>query len=110
MLGIGLNVLDGDEFPPELRETATSLRRRGLDARLEDGARPRCSTALDRWLDAPAAEVLAAWRERDALRGQEVRWASGEGTAAGIDDTGALLVDTADGPVALDAGEVHLLR
>ena len=31
------------------------------------------------------------------------------GTAAGIDDSGALLVDTDDGRVALQAGEVHLI-
>jgi biotin protein ligase-like protein len=30
--------------------------------------------------------------------------------AAGIDSSGALLVDTADGQVTLDAGEVHLQR
>jgi biotin-(acetyl-CoA carboxylase) ligase len=54
--------------------------------------------------------VLEAWRERDVLAGTAVRWSDGEGTAAGLDDSGALLVDTADGRVALDAGEVHLLR
>jgi biotin-(acetyl-CoA carboxylase) ligase len=39
-----------------------------------------------------------------------VRWAEGEGVAAGIDASGALLVDTDEGRIALDAGEVHLLR
>ena len=39
-----------------------------------------------------------------------MRWDAGEGTAVGIDESGALLVDTAEGRVALDAGEVHLLR
>ena len=39
-----------------------------------------------------------------------MRWADGEGIADGIDDSGALLVQTDDGPVTLDAGEVHLLR
>ena len=58
----------------------------------------------------PTAEVLPAWRERDALRGQSVAGALGKGLPAGIDDTGALLVDTADGQVALGAGEVHLLH
>jgi hypothetical protein len=32
------------------------------------------------------------------------------GRAAGMAVTGALLVETSDGEVALDAGEVHLLR
>jgi biotin-(acetyl-CoA carboxylase) ligase len=39
-----------------------------------------------------------------------VRWQQGEGIATGIDESGALLVDTASGRVALDAGEVHLLH
>ena len=42
-----------------------------------------------------ARAVLEAWRERDALKGQRVRWADGEGIADGIDDSGALLVETA---------------
>ena len=54
--------------------------------------------------------MLEAWRRRDALRGREVRWDGGEGTAAGIDDDGSLLVDTGAGRVALAAGEVHLRR
>ena len=41
-----------------------------------------------------------------------MRWANGskEGTAAGVDDSGALIVETGDGRVTLDAGEVHLER
>jgi BirA family transcriptional regulator, biotin operon repressor / biotin---[acetyl-CoA-carboxylase] ligase len=66
--------------------------------------------ALDRRLDQDAGSILAAWRERDSLHGQSVRWRDGSGVAAGIDDSGALLVQTDDGLVALDAGEVHLLR
>ncbi len=57
----------------------------------------------------PLEEVLAEWRRRDALLGNPVRWDGGEGTAAGIDTDGSLLVDTGDGRVALSAGEVHLL-
>ena len=109
VLGLGLNVTTGrEQFPADLRETATSLRIAGDDRDVEEvlGA---LLAALDARLGAPAAEVLAAWRERDALLGEGVRWRDGEGTAAGIDETGALLVDTGDGRVALDAGEVHLL-
>jgi biotin-(acetyl-CoA carboxylase) ligase len=64
--------------------------------------------SLDEWLEAPAEEVLAAWSERDALRGERVRWTDGEGTAAGIDATGSLVVETDRGRLTLDAGEVHL--
>jgi biotin-(acetyl-CoA carboxylase) ligase len=58
----------------------------------------------------PPAQLLDAWRERDVLAGSTIRWNGGEGTAAGLDDSGALLVDTDAGRVQLDAGEVHLLR
>ena len=54
--------------------------------------------------------MLGAWSERDALRGERVRWTDGEGVAAGIDASGALLVETDNGRVALGAGEVHLFR
>jgi BirA family transcriptional regulator, biotin operon repressor / biotin---[acetyl-CoA-carboxylase] ligase len=108
VLGLGVNVTT-HEFPPELAETATSLRIAGVetsrDRVLEDLLR-----LLTKWLAAPRDEVLAAWRSRDALQGEAVRWSDGEGTADGIDDSGALRVETRDGFVTLDAGEVHLLR
>ena len=52
--------------------------------------------------------MLTDLRERDALCGRPLRWAGGEGTGAGIDHAGRLLVRTAEGVRALDAGEVHL--
>ncbi|HEX8648327.1 MAG TPA: biotin--[acetyl-CoA-carboxylase] ligase [Thermoleophilaceae bacterium] len=110
VVGIGLNVLTReDEFPPELRETATSLAAAGGDAGVGE-ALDALVAGLDRWLDAPAAEILGAWRERDALHGRTIRWGDGEGVAAGIDDSGSLLVDTDAGRLALGAGEVHLRR
>jgi BirA family biotin operon repressor/biotin-[acetyl-CoA-carboxylase] ligase len=64
---------------------------------------------LDRWVAAPHAETLAAWRSRDALRGREVAWDGGAGVADGIEDSGDLLVVAAGGDrVVLGAGEVHL--
>jgi BirA family transcriptional regulator, biotin operon repressor / biotin---[acetyl-CoA-carboxylase] ligase len=110
VLGIGLNV-SVRELPPPLDATATSLALAG--ARMStDEALAALLAALERWLPAPPADVLAAWRARDALLGRPIRWANGskEGIAAGVADNGALLVDTADGRIALDAGEVHLER
>lgn len=107
VLGIGLNVRTAPEdFPEELRDSATSL---GLDAAPSVVLQPLLDRLSARLAEPPAA-VLAAWRERDALRGEPVRWADGEGTAAGISDGGALVVDTDGGPLELAAGEVHLLR
>lgn len=109
VLGIGLNVTT-EAFPDELAETATSLRLAGVETDVET-VLADVLAALTLWLARPSADVLAAWRERDALRGQPVRWKDGEGTAAGIDEGGALLVETAGGgQVTLGAGEVHLLR
>ena len=95
----------------ELRETATSLRWRASAPDVE-ALLAALVAALDDWLPPAARGVLAAWRTRDALFGRPVRWENGgkEGIAAGMDDSGALIVDTADGQVALDAGEVHLER
>jgi BirA family biotin operon repressor/biotin-[acetyl-CoA-carboxylase] ligase len=107
VVGVGLNVRTR-EFPPELAEIATSLAAAAGDEPSVEEAVAALLAALDRWLAAPAGEVLAAWRERDALAGSRIGWGEGEGVAAGIDDAGSLLVDTDSGRVALGAGEVHL--
>ena len=110
VLGIGLNVSTRD-FPEELSETATSL---ALAAPAAVPSRASVLEALlvslDALLGGPAPEVLARWRGRDALLGAPVGWDGGRGTAAGVTDAGALRVETADGMVELDAGEVHLQR
>ena len=108
VLGVGLNVTTRD-FPAELAALATSLRLAGVDADTE-AVLAGLLRSLDEWLGAPPARVLETWRARDALRGERVRWTGGEGLADGIDDSGALRVETAAGLVTLDAGEVHLLR
>jgi BirA family biotin operon repressor/biotin-[acetyl-CoA-carboxylase] ligase len=108
VLGVGLNVTT-ESFPSEIADTATSLRLAGVSATPAD-VLDDLLASLSRWLTAPPDAVLAAWRSRDALRGERVRWPGGEGTADGIDDSGALRVQTRNGPVTLDAGEVHLKR
>jgi BirA family biotin operon repressor/biotin-[acetyl-CoA-carboxylase] ligase len=106
VLGIGLNVaLRPDDFPPELRATAGTL------GREPDAIEPTLSqllVELDRWLRAAPDDVLEGVRARDALRGEPVRWSGGDGVGGGIDSDGKLLVVTAEGTQALDAGEVHL--
>ncbi len=136
VIGIGLNLsIAAEEFPPELRETATSLfdpsvpsfdpikggrgrGRRSLPAVAPPTPTPTALSAskvlsrhLNAWVEADQTTVLAAWRERDALRGREVAWDGGSGVADGIDDRGYLLVRTpGGGRVAVGAGEVHLTR
>ena len=109
VIGIGLNVaLDLDAMPAELRSQVATLDLgpAAIDERACGiGGRPG---AVDRQRrDA----VIRAVRERDALRHKRVRWATGSGTAHGIDGAGRLVVRGEDGTVsALDAGEVHLER
>ena len=105
IVGIGLNT-GVSQFPDELRETATTLHLSSPEVALGP-----LLASLDRWLVADPADILTAWRARDALEGSTVRWQDGEGTARGVDDTGSLLVETATGElIALGAGEVHLSR
>jgi BirA family biotin operon repressor/biotin-[acetyl-CoA-carboxylase] ligase len=113
VLGIGLNVAtEPEEFDEEIRELATSLRASApvADAPTVEAVLQGLLQSLAVWLEREPSQITAAWRERDALLGQRVRWHSGEGTAEGVDESGALLVMTDTGRVALDAGEVHLSR
>jgi BirA family biotin operon repressor/biotin-[acetyl-CoA-carboxylase] ligase len=101
VVGIGVNVRGA----PALEHVTSLEGAIGVEELLE-----RLLLAFDAWLTRPLADVLAAWRSRDALLGQPVRWQNGSGKGAGIDESGALLVDTGSRRVALQAGEVHLLR
>lgn len=106
VVGVGLNVaVRPEDFPAELRGQATTL---GLATSAIEPTLELLLGALARWLAAGSLQVLAAVRERDALRGRAVRWAQGTGTADGIDDDGRLRVLTSDGEMSLAAGEVHL--
>ena len=103
VLGIGLNVaLRDEDFPQELRDRATSL---GLEPHDIEPTLQQLLSSLERWLASEPAQVLDEVRRRDALNGQRIRWADGEGVATGIDEEGRLVVDDR---VVLDAGEVHL--
>ncbi|HEY7951780.1 MAG TPA: biotin--[acetyl-CoA-carboxylase] ligase [Solirubrobacteraceae bacterium] len=112
VLGIGLNVaVRIGDLPPELRGTAATL---GLAPEAVEPTLAALLAALERRLAEPPPATLDAWRKLDALRGREVSWIEGEkqryGRAEGIDDSGRLLVTTADGSSAtLDAGEVLLV-
>jgi BirA family biotin operon repressor/biotin-[acetyl-CoA-carboxylase] ligase len=107
VVGMGVNVaVSIDELPPEVRARAGTL---GLPPEAIEGWLTRLLDALARWLEAGEDDVLEAVRGRDALLDQTVKWTGGSGTGAGIDGEGRLVVATADGRVALDSGEVHLV-
>jgi BirA family biotin operon repressor/biotin-[acetyl-CoA-carboxylase] ligase len=107
VIGVGLNLaIERAEFPPELREIATSLT--AIDV---NDALVALNLHLAKWIESDPDTVLSAWRRRDALKGREVAWADGSGVADGVDDRGYLLVVTPGGDrVAVGAGEVHLTR
>jgi BirA family transcriptional regulator, biotin operon repressor / biotin---[acetyl-CoA-carboxylase] ligase len=107
VVGIGLNVaLREQDFPAELRGRAGTL---GLQPDAVEPTLQRLLGLLELWVGADSPSVLEAVRARDALLDREVRWAGGEGRAAGVDGDGRLVVVTDAGRVALDAGEVHLV-
>jgi BirA family transcriptional regulator, biotin operon repressor / biotin---[acetyl-CoA-carboxylase] ligase len=114
VLGIGVNVAVSPEaIPPELRGIVASLceARSAVESLLDSLLR-----ALERRLREPEGETLDSWRARDALRGREIAWRTGEdvgeesrGRAEGIDGAGRLVVARADGSrLTLEAGDVHL--
>jgi len=108
VLGIGVNVaVRPSDLPDELRGRAATL---ALDHAAIEPVLAALLRALQVRLGEEPGALLEAYRARDALLGRKVRWQHGTGTAAGVDDTGRLLVDLGDGEqVALDAGEVHLV-
>jgi BirA family biotin operon repressor/biotin-[acetyl-CoA-carboxylase] ligase len=107
VVGVGVNVaLRVEDLPPELHATAATLGRPPADVRV---VRDALLAELERALALSDAELLGEWRERDALRGREVRWSGGAGVAAGVDGEGRLVVELeGGGRTALDSGEVHL--
>jgi BirA family transcriptional regulator, biotin operon repressor / biotin---[acetyl-CoA-carboxylase] ligase len=114
VLGIGLNVaVSRETIPADLRGVVATLAqtRASIEPLLDVLLR-----ALDRRLREPQERTLESWRARDALRGREIAWRTGEdaaeeccGRAQGIDGAGRLVVARPDGSrLTLEAGEVHL--
>jgi BirA family transcriptional regulator, biotin operon repressor / biotin---[acetyl-CoA-carboxylase] ligase len=115
VIGIGLNVDTSEQqFDPELRPTATSLRVESGASVDRDRALDALLVSLARWFEQLGHGrnvVLEAYRRRDALIGRSISWADGtrSGDAQGIDDRGNLIVFSDGGErLTLSAGEVHL--
>jgi BirA family transcriptional regulator, biotin operon repressor / biotin---[acetyl-CoA-carboxylase] ligase len=120
VLGIGVNVnTPREQFPPELREIATSLRAevgRPLD-RAAFGAEllGRLEREIDLLAGGGFAKLLDRWRELFRMRGERVRIHADptpaiEGSVVDVDATGALLVEGQSGIERIVAGDVTLLR
>lgn len=106
VIGVGLNLSIADrDFPPELRGRATSV---GGGVTFPEAVEA-LNRQVGRRLSAPPEETLSEFSRRDALKGRQVSWDEGTGTAAGIDRQGNLLVESPTGCLSsLNAGEVHL--
>ncbi len=115
LLGLGINVnLAADEIPKELRDKATSVRA----ALGHPCDRVELAAALFSRLDSRYMEILsgdfdsirAAFEQRFALRGKRIAVVDGttreRGVAVGIDNDGALLLDTDQGVRRILAGDV----
>ncbi len=118
IVGIGLNCLqEADDFPPELRDTATSLKLAGgREWPLNDLLELLTNRYRDAYLalrDGSIEPLRRRWSELDLTIGREVvvdspngEW---EGRASSIDENGALWIETAVGdPRRVVAGDVSL--
>ena len=111
LVGMGVNA-NVDQFPRELQSIATSLEIEtgmlvDLDE-LEEAVRMQ----LQKTLTLSFAEVLASWRKRDDTAGRKYLAVAAEGdvigTAIGISDTGALILQTASGvKEVISATSIH---
>ncbi len=114
--GLGVNVGDWPvAMPGEVRAMAASLPEgpETTPAALAAAVLGRCDGELARFLDQGWAPYRPLFDELDLLRDRSVVLAAPSGTvsgtARGIDDTGALLLDTPSGDLeAVLAGDVHL--
>lgn len=115
VIGIGLNLLMPDELEAQIGRSVASLPwlarmdRDELLAALLDGL----AGALREFERAGFAAFAPRWNLRHAWQGETVTVLDGgavlhEGSAAGVDDAGRLLLDTADGRIAVLAGDVSL--
>jgi len=100
VVGIGLDVRQRrDDFPPELRDLATSLALVGVEVTVEAAAAASLNALEPLWDEAQEGDrsaVLAAWSERAAFWGESVtvRTPSGpvSGVAQRLDGDGSLVL------------------
>lgn len=121
VIGIGLNVTTTrDELPVD---TASSLALAGVLDLDRTTLLAAVASAVDGWVtrwdavggDAQACGLAAAYRSRCVTIGRRVRVSLGDGgtvsgTATGVDEAGALVLDTDSGPATILAGDVEHVR
>jgi BirA family biotin operon repressor/biotin-[acetyl-CoA-carboxylase] ligase len=110
IVGVGINV-EAAAYSPEVEARATSLA--GELGRPVDRGAVFTEVLVGLWdcfatLDRNPGDILQAWRAASpSAVGMRVEWDMKHGTTAGIDDSGALLVQTAAGIERIIAGELE---
>jgi BirA family biotin operon repressor/biotin-[acetyl-CoA-carboxylase] ligase len=120
ILGIGINLnIDGEMFPKEIQEMATSLKREMGETISRKDFLCSLLVALEGWyatfLKEGGSPVLEAWRGRAKIEGKHVNISSfGEnlsGVAVDVDSDGALIIETEGGAKKrVVAGDVEYSR
>jgi BirA family biotin operon repressor/biotin-[acetyl-CoA-carboxylase] ligase len=111
--GAGINVNYDPSSDPEIAATATSVTREIGRPQERELLLAECMNALERWHEAPIADVKAAWRSCLTTLGQRVRVTYGDvvddGIAEDVADDGSLVLLRDDGSrLTLPAGDVSL--
>jgi BirA family transcriptional regulator, biotin operon repressor / biotin---[acetyl-CoA-carboxylase] ligase len=110
VIGVGVN-LQPAAYPPDVAARATSIEgelgrafeRGELLSAILVALRERVAE-----LERNPGDILQAWRAASpSARGTRVEWDGRHGTTTGIDDSGALLVNTAAGVERIIAGELR---
>ena len=115
ILGIGINCLQSKgDFPPELRDMATSLamHTKRCDPAALAAALIRRLQQMDGQLR-EKKQIMASYKARCVTLGKEVSWMAGDtlhhGTALDLDENGGLVLQLSDGTQKIAAfGEVSI--
>ena len=114
LVGIGINVGHTElDWPPDLAGRSISLHAMGSSTPRE-GVSIELLGALDRWLDAPTASVVAAWKSRDILLGTRRAFVHNARHYAGrvldLSPLDEITLETSEGVVKLPAATTSLVH
>ncbi|PIG97249.1 biotin--[acetyl-CoA-carboxylase] ligase [Deinococcus sp. UR1] len=109
VLGIGINVTAAPQDAAHL----SALHAPGTPEPTRAALLGTLLLELERWLAAPATDILNAWRAANVTLGRPVLIHTHEGPLEGVatdlDAQGSLIVTTAHGPRTVSAGDVQLV-
>ena len=110
IIGVGIN-LQAAAYPPDVAARATSLEGelgRPVDRELVLSCVLAALSDRLAQLEQTPGDILQAWRAASPnANGTRVEWVGKHGVTAGLDDSGALLVKTADQIERIIAGELR---